>query len=83
MWTKTQNGESIHPPVKELSGDTVIVRRNFRLINATEEMPEHYEYEEWQMSAKQYEIYQNFEDAISEQNDALIELAGLISEVME
>lgn len=48
---------------------------------ATEEMPEHWTYDEWQMTAEQYEIYQNFEQAINEQSDALIELADIIAEI--
>lgn len=60
----------------------MILRKNFRLIAETEEKPEHYKYEEWQMSAEQYEVYQYHEQMISEQSDALMELAELISEVM-
>lgn len=43
-------------------------------------MPEHYEYEEWQMPKEQYEIYKEFETQMSEQSDALVELAELITE---
>lgn len=52
------------------------------MAEATEEMPEHWVYEEWQMTAQQYEIYQAFEAQISEQSDALVELAELVSEVL-
>lgn len=60
----------------------MILRKNFRLIAEAEGRPEHYEYEEWQMSAEQYVVYQYHEQMISEQSDALMELAELISEVM-
>ena len=83
MWRYSENSEAVRPEAFERSVEQVILRRNFRAVEATEEKPEHYEYEEWQMSAEQYEIYQNFEEAISEQSDALVELAGLISEVIE
>ena len=60
----------------------MILRKNFRLIPATDEIPEHYEYEEWQMTNEQYEVYQYHEELLNEQADALVELAELISEVM-
>lgn len=60
----------------------MILRRDFRKIEASEDIPEHYTYEEWQMTADQYEVYQNFEQIIGEQSDALVELAGMLSEVI-
>ena len=82
MWTKSENSNATMPLKIEYSGNNVILRKNFRLIAETEERAEHYEYEEWQMSAEQYEVYQYHEQMISEQSDALMELAELISEVM-
>ena len=64
----------------EVSGNSIILRRNFRFVEATEMLPEHYEYEECQMTKEQFEIYKDFESRLKEQDDALIELAGLISE---
>jgi len=81
MWIKSQNDRPVQPSDLEFSGCHVIVRRDFHLIEATEDMPAHYEYEEWQMMAEQYEVYKNFETLINEQSDALIELAEIISEV--
>lgn len=78
MWTKSENSEPIMPLAVEESGGQVILRKNFHLVEATEDAPEHYEYEEWQMSREQYEIYQNFDALINEQSDALVELAELI-----
>jgi hypothetical protein len=82
MWRKTENSDDKKPLEKETSGDHVILRKDFKLIPETEEVPAHYEYEEWQMSAAQYEIYRNFETLMDEQSEALVELAGIISEVM-
>ena len=64
-----------------MSGDRVILNRNFRKIPATDEMPEHYEYETWDMSKEQYEVYKYMEAQAQEQSDALIELAEIISEI--
>lgn len=82
MWARTENSESIQPLAFERSGDNIILRRNFRLVEATEDKPTHYEYDEWQMTNEQYEVYQAFDAQVSEQSDALVELAELISEVI-
>lgn len=82
MWTKSENSDATKPLKIEHSGNNVILRKNFRLIPATDEIPEHYEYEEWQMTNEQYEVYQYHEELLNEQADALVELAELISEVM-
>ena len=80
MWAHSGNNESIKPAKFEESGNTVILRKNFKLTPKTKETPEHYEYEEWQMPKEQYEIYKEFETQMSEQSDALVELAELIAE---
>ena len=82
MWIRTENGENNRPAAMEKSGENVILRRRFRQVDATAEMPTHWEYEEWQMTAGQYEVYQGFESQIAEQSDALVELAELLGEVM-
>lgn len=82
MWSKSSNGEPIIFPEFEESGNNVILRKNFKLIEADDEFPAHYEWEEWQMTKDQYEVYHNFETIINEQSDALVELADMISEVM-
>lgn len=80
MWVKTENSERVVPAAVEVSGSNVIVRRRFELVSASEGKPEHYEYEEWQMTGEQYKVYQALEKQINEQDDALIELAELFAE---
>ena len=82
MWVRVSNGESVQPLAFEQAGNNVIIRRNFHLVDATEDMPAHYEYDEWQMTNEQYEVYLAFDAQVSEQSDALVELAELISEVI-
>ena len=60
----------------------MIVRKNFRRVGQADEEPEHWEYDEWQMTPAQYEVYKHYETLIAEQSDALMELAELISEVI-
>lgn len=47
------------------------------MITATAEIPEHYEYDEWQMTKEQYEVYADMERSMLDQSDALVELAEL------
>ena len=57
MWTKSENSESNKPLAVEECGEIVIVRRNYELIAATDERPEHWEYDECQMTRDQYAMY--------------------------
>lgn len=82
MWVKSENGEDKSPELLSYSGDWVIVRKNPKRIEGDEEKPTHYEYDEWQMTKQQYEVYQTMEASMREQDDALVELAELISEVL-
>lgn len=82
MWSKSENSEDRIPALLSYSGNYVIVRRNPHRIAETEDFPAHYEYEEWQMTREQYEVYKTMEASMREQDDALIELAGLVAEVL-
>ena len=79
MWQKSKTGDSAKPVEVEKSGDYVIVRKNFRFYNETDEESAHWEYEEWQMTKDQYDVYLNFEKQLEEQQNALIELADMIA----
>lgn len=84
MWKKSENSEDIRPLEIETAGEYVIVRKNFIFIEeATEEKPAHYEYDEWQMSREQYEVYSSMSQEMADQSDALVELAELIAEVID
>lgn len=79
MWRKSSNSESVKPA--EVSVDTggVCIRRNYKHIAASGENPDHWEYEEWQMSAEQYDVFKAMQEETSDIEDALIELAELIA----
>lgn len=81
MWIKTENSDLTKPKTMIRSGNRVILNRNFREVEATGETSAHYEYETWDMSAEQYEVYQYMEAQAEDQADALIELAELIAEM--
>ena len=78
MWQKSSNGEAVKPPEVSIDASGVILTRNHHHISATEEAPEHWEYEEWQMTAEQYEVYLAMQAENADLSDALIELADLI-----
>ena len=59
----------------------MIVNRNFKKIQATEDKPEHWEYESWDMTAEQYEVYREMKEQEQQQTDALFELAGIVAEM--
>lgn len=82
MWTRSENDVNVRPSALEQAGDYVILRKNFHQVEATEEKPEHYEWDEWQMTKEQYDVYRVMEEKITEQSDALVELAEIISEVV-
>ena len=80
MWVRAENSDTAKPAAIERSGSHVIVRKNFHAVEATEERGAHWEFDEWQMTDEQYEVYQDFEGQITERDDALVELAELCAE---
>jgi hypothetical protein len=77
MWIKSQNSEKLRPSNIFEDKTAIIVRRNFNFIEEQdEEHPAHWEYEEWQMSKKQYEIFLSQQadvDFLTMENEFLIE----------
>ena len=80
MWIRSENSEPVMPETKIISGDRVILNRNFRLVEASGDKPAHYEFETWDMSAEAYEVYKYMQSQLDDQADALIELAELFTE---
>lgn len=80
IWKKVENDNSIKPQSVSIDASGVVLTRNYKLIEATEDKPEHYEYEEAQMSLEAYKVYQYMAQQNEELQDALIELAELIIE---
>lgn len=83
MWIRTENGEAAKPLEKELGNRYVIVRKGLEYIEETEDEPAHWEYDEWQMTLEQYEVYKTFDEQVREQADALIEIADILAEVLD
>ena len=81
MWIKSENSESTQPLEVEQFPNGYIVRRDFKFIEAIEEdedfvIPAHWEYKEWQMTPKQYEVYLTQQadiDFLNMENEAIEE----------
>lgn len=73
MWIKSMNCEPDKPAEIVVEAGGVIVRRGFRFVE------DHWEYEEWQMSAEQYDVYQAMQTETADLSDALIELAEIVA----
>ncbi len=58
MWIKSENSDAVKPIQLEPSVSGMIVRRDFHFVEADEEMPAHWQYEEWQMTTAQYEVWE-------------------------
>lgn len=88
MWIKSENSNDDKPSVLEPFPGGMMVRRNFRFVEAAGDqddmdyVPAHWQYEEWQMTSDQYEVYKVMTGEMADTEDALIELAGLIEEVL-
>ena len=88
MWIKSENDSTMCPAEVERSGNYIIVRKGFRLVEATEERPAHYEYDEWQMTADQYEVYQDAqkqldisEAKVKKLTDVLMEFGQMVADI--
>ena len=88
-WYRSSNSNSVKPAdVDDTSSKVyVYVRKDFELIPETEEndqvIPEHWEYMEKKISKEDWEFYQTLTDhtaTLSDVEDALIELAEIITE---
>ena len=87
-WYKSGNGENVKPPAIEEGKTYMYVRKDFELIPAKGEdehfiIPEHWEWMEQKIRKEDWEFYQTLTDhtaTLSDVEDALIELAEIITE---
>lgn len=77
MWQKSENGDTERPlEVEPTNTGIVIVRKNFKSVEATEDFPAHWLYDEWQMNCDQYEVWlaqQADVDYLTMENEILTE----------
>ena len=84
MWYRNENGSSVKPDAVDhvSSQKYVYVRKNFVLIEATEDVPEHWQWMETKILKEDWEIYLEVMDhgtALDDVYAALTELAEIIA----
>lgn len=84
-WVKVENSNNIKPlEVDEVSSDKVVyVRRNFKLIEGTEERPAHYEYEENVVLKENWDTYKTILSHDSQLTDAELAIVDLYEMIIK
>ena len=85
MWYDVENGDLIRPAeIDETSSKVyVYVRRNIEIVEATEETPAHYRWQEMKIPRGMWEVTKkvfNHDSALDDVYSALVELAEIIVE---
>lgn len=57
MWRTVENSNNLRPDELEIDVDTVYVRKDFVLVEKSENSDEHWKYKEKQFSRETYENY--------------------------
>lgn len=83
MWYRNENGSSVKPSVidKTTSKKFIYVRKDFVLIEATEDIPAHWQWMETKIPIDVWEIYEkgiDHDTALEDVYSALTELAEMI-----
>lgn len=86
MWHTVENGENVRPSAVDTTSSRVYVyvRKNIQAIEATEDFPTHYKWEELKIPKEMWEVSQKVfghDEALDDVYSALTELAELIVEV--
>ena len=85
MWRKSENGNSTKPAALDTTSSRKwnYVRKDFILIESTEEIPEHWEWMDQKVLKEDWETYTkviDHGDALEDVYAALTELAEIIEE---
>lgn len=57
MWRTVENSDSLRPDELEINIDTIYVRKDFVLVESSENSCEHWKYQEKQFSKEAYDNY--------------------------
>ena len=85
MWYKNENGSGVKPDALDSTSSKVYVyvRKNFVLVPAEEERPEHWTWDEMKIPKEDWAVYEQVlghDEALDDVYDALAELAEMILE---
>lgn len=80
MWYKNENGSLSKPSALDTETSKVyaFIRKDFEQVEATEDIPVHWQWMEMKISKDALAIYQEHNDALDDVYAALTELAELI-----
>ena len=79
MWRKSENSNSVKPLDFETGLSTIYVRKNFVLVEATEDREEHWSYDELEMDKSAYPLYAALQGKIDEQDAVIAEQDELLA----
>lgn len=79
MWRKSKNSNGIKPLDLETGLSTVYVRKNFKLIEATDDRAEHWSYDELEMDKSAYPLFVALQGKIDEQDSVIAEQDELLA----
>ena len=79
MWRKSENSNDIKPLDLETGLSTVYVRKNFNLVEATDDRAEHWSYDELEMDKSAYPLYAALQGKIDEQDAVIAEQDELLA----
>lgn len=79
MWKKSENSNSVKPLEFEVGLSTIYLRKNFKLVEATDDRSEHWTYEELEIDKSIYPLYATLQDKIDEQNETIAEQDELLA----
>lgn len=79
MWRKSENSNSVKPLEFETGLSTIYLRKNFVLVEATEDREEHWSYDELEMDKSAYPLYAALQEKIDEQDSVIAEQDELLA----
>jgi len=79
MWRKSENSNGVKPLDFETGLSTIYLRKNFVLVEATEDREEHWSYDELEMDKSAYPLYAALQGKIDEQDSVIAEQDELLA----
>lgn len=79
MWKESENSNSVKPLEFETGLSTIYLRKNFKLVEATEDRDAHWTYDELEIDKSAYPLYAALQDKIDKQNETIAEQDELLA----
>ena len=79
MWKESENSNSVKPLEFETGLSTVYVRKNFKLVEATDDRDAHWTYDELEIDKSAYPLFVTLQGKIDEQDAVIAEQDELLA----